>query len=856
MGKKTKLGKSRRDKAYWSAKEIGYRSRASFKLVQLNRKFEFLQKSRVCIDLCAAPGSWMQVAKEHMPMSSLIVGVDLVPIKPIPGCISMINDITTEKCRSDLRKELKTWKADLVIHDGAPNVGKSWVHDAYNQSLLTLSAFKLATEFLMKGGTFVTKVFRSKDYQSLMWVFNQFFKRVHSTKPAASRHESAEIFVVCQNYKAPDKIDPKFLDGKYVFSEIENGGGEGEGEDGVDELVNPEKKKKKTPAEGYESGVTLLFKQAKASEFIMGDKAIHLLNNCHEIVLDEARIRKHPKTTVEIVECCKDIKVLGMKELRALKKWREALRKDFEERDQKKGKDQHDEDEKGEDGQNGQESDSESDEDLKKLEDEIVTLKDEERRVLKRKKKKEQKEKVKRAQRINLEMIHPGDEGPTRQETSLFKLSKLKSKTDLDTVMEQAPDLLAEDSDSDQELPKKKKYERFDPDHKVLDKDGLYYKDSDQDSEDEKGEESDSDQEDLGLGEDADKEVDEEAIEEMNDGSKNSLLVDLNGKQDRKSRKEMKADVWFDKDVFKGIEEDDDLEEADVEAAIDTIKKKGGKLPEKKQAKKSKTVKAAAAPVKEGESSDDESTDDSSEDESDFDENEHYPYRKQKTAKKASGEKDGFEVVPVAKPKKRPMLSPEELALGQELVSSKKRRRELEEIAWNRYMFNDPDENLPDWFVKEEQYHMRKLPEVDPKAVEYYKDKQNDIGVKTIKKVVEAKARKKRKIAKKMEKAKKKAAHILENEDLGSREKGKEIQRLYKKAQSAGKKPEVKYVVAKKATAQKRAKRPTGLKGLYKQVDPRMKKDNTLKRTRATSKRIQKRKLKGKKTRPQQQESR
>ena len=195
----------------------------------------------------------------------------------------VLDDITTDKCRTDLKKELQTWKADLVLNDGAPNVGKSWVHDAYQQSLLTLSAFKLATEFLMKNGTFVTKIFRSKDYQSLIWVFNQLFKRVNATKPAASRHESAEIFVVCLGYKAPDKIDPKFLDPKHVFSEVE-GSKDVEGGVADNELINPERKKK-AAADGYETGATMLFKVAKASDFIMGDKAIHVLNNCHEIIL-------------------------------------------------------------------------------------------------------------------------------------------------------------------------------------------------------------------------------------------------------------------------------------------------------------------------------------------------------------------------------------------------------------------------------------------------------------------------------------------------------------------------------------------------------------------------------------------
>mmetsp|Transcript_18225 Transcript_18225/g.36765 ORF Transcript_18225/g.36765 Transcript_18225/m.36765 type:complete len:614 (-) Transcript_18225:2018-3859(-) len=328
--------KTRHDKYYALAKEQGYRSRAAFKLIQINKKFDFLSKARSLLDLCAAPGGWLQVAQKFMPASSLIIGVDLLPIRAIRGVVCLKQDITTPQCRAAIKRESQGWDFDVVVHDGAPNVGGStWAKDAYNQAALVIHSLKLTTEMLRQGGTFVTKIFRSQDYNKLLWVLNKLFEDVTITKPASSRNASAEIFAVCQGYLRPKKIDPRLLDPDHVFKDVEGGV--------VTKKVDVFHDKGKRNRSGYDDNTTLLYKEISAIKFMTApvQEAIAMLGEYNKITFkdqDSRQLKERSATTEEVLECCKDLRVLGKKDFSGLLKWRLKVKKAYD--DEQKAKQQ------------------------------------------------------------------------------------------------------------------------------------------------------------------------------------------------------------------------------------------------------------------------------------------------------------------------------------------------------------------------------------------------------------------------------------------------------------------------------------------------------------------------------------
>lgn len=181
------------------ARADGYRARAAYKLIELNDEFHFLKKGMKVIDLGAAPGGWAQVAVQRG--ASAVVGVDLLPIEPLPGATFFELDLLDEDTPAVLMEALGG-APDIVLSDMAANTTGHARTDQIRTGALADAAASFALAHLAPGGAFVTKAFQGGLDGELLTRLKQGFATVKHAKPPASRAESSEVYVVAMGRKA------------------------------------------------------------------------------------------------------------------------------------------------------------------------------------------------------------------------------------------------------------------------------------------------------------------------------------------------------------------------------------------------------------------------------------------------------------------------------------------------------------------------------------------------------------------------------------------------------------------------------------------------------------------------------
>lgn len=183
------------------AKAEGYRSRAAYKLLELDKKERLLAPGRLVVDLGAAPGSWSQVAAAKLGARGRVVAVDILPMEPLPGVHFIQGDFREQEVLDALLLALGRSKADLVISDLAPNISGIAVSDQARAMHLAELALEFARQCLKPGGALVVKVFQGAGFTEFLGVMRKAFATVGSRKPEASRGRSSEMYLLGKGLK-------------------------------------------------------------------------------------------------------------------------------------------------------------------------------------------------------------------------------------------------------------------------------------------------------------------------------------------------------------------------------------------------------------------------------------------------------------------------------------------------------------------------------------------------------------------------------------------------------------------------------------------------------------------------------
>ena len=184
------------------SREDGYRSRASYKLIELDKKDRIFRPGQVVVDLGAAPGGWSQVAVEQVGDSGTVIASDILEMSSIAGVDFVQGDFTEQAVLDELLELLGDRRADVVISDMAPNMSGMAAVDIPTAMGLVELALDMAQQVLRPGGMFVAKVFQGEGFDVLLSEMRKSFATVVSRKPDASRARSREIYQVCKGFKS------------------------------------------------------------------------------------------------------------------------------------------------------------------------------------------------------------------------------------------------------------------------------------------------------------------------------------------------------------------------------------------------------------------------------------------------------------------------------------------------------------------------------------------------------------------------------------------------------------------------------------------------------------------------------
>lgn len=184
------------------ARKDGYRSRAVYKLIELQQKDEFLKSGMFVLDLGAAPGGWSEYVSQFSGERGRLIAIDILPIDPIAGVEIIQGDFTESNTLQQIMDLVNNQPFDLVLSDMAPNLSGIDSVDQPKSMYLAELAFELAKDCLNKNGYFVVKLFQGEGYEAFVSMLKSTFKSVKYRKPAASRARSREIYAVCSGLRS------------------------------------------------------------------------------------------------------------------------------------------------------------------------------------------------------------------------------------------------------------------------------------------------------------------------------------------------------------------------------------------------------------------------------------------------------------------------------------------------------------------------------------------------------------------------------------------------------------------------------------------------------------------------------